>query len=225
MASFERTATDTQDWDRRKNPVSQWNRRRKWSLFQREFSPSADWKVLDVGYSDEEFQETDNFIEKHYPYPEQLTALGVDEPKRFPERYPTVRVVHYDGVTFPFEDDEFDLVWSNAVIEHVGPRDRQLNFLREIRRVGKRAIVTTPNRHFPVEVHTRTPFLHFLPEPVFHAYLKLIGKDWAAKDYMWLLSKSDLKGLLAEAGITRYRLVQNKFAGFTLDFVVLIDGE
>ncbi len=64
-------------------------------------------------------------------------------------------------------------MWSNAVLEHVGTRDDQLLFLREVRRVGRRVFLTTPNRHFPVEVHTRTPLLHWLPKPVFERYLRL----------------------------------------------------
>jgi len=37
-------------------------------------------KVLDVGFLDLEYSSTYNFIEKHYPYPERLTALGVQVP-------------------------------------------------------------------------------------------------------------------------------------------------
>ena len=94
-------------------------------------------RLLDVGFSEEEYGSSDNFIEKHYPYPEMLTALSVDIPAKFKRRYPKVTVVHYDGRVFPFEDKTFDVLWSNAVIEHVGARNKQLNFLREIKRVSK----------------------------------------------------------------------------------------
>jgi SAM-dependent methyltransferase len=221
-----------EDWQRRREQsvsntasrVSLWNRRRKWALFEREMRPNVGMRVLDIGYSEVEHQNADNFIEKYYPYPENLTALGVDEPKQFHVRYPQVKVVQYDGVIFPFEDNAFDVVWSNAVIEHVGDRDRQLQFIREIKRVSTRAFITTPNRHFPLEIHTRTPLLHFLPLSMFEAYLRVIGKGWATEDYMRLLSSRDLRKLLSEAEIASWRIVKNRLGVFTLDFVVLIDA-
>ncbi len=62
----------------------------------------------------------------------------------------------------------FDVVFSNAVIEHVGDRERQEALVREALRVGRRVFVTTPNRWFPIEVHTRLPFVHWLPDELAH---------------------------------------------------------
>jgi SAM-dependent methyltransferase len=184
------------------------------------FQPTPALRVLDVGYSDEEYSETDNFLEKHYRWPEQITALGIETPDRFRTRYPQVDVVQYDGDDFPFDDNEFDVCWSNAVIEHVGNRERQLKFLSEINRVARSAYITTPNRFFPIEVHTRTPLLHFLPKPMFDGYLRRVGMDWAAGDYMHLMSRSDLTRLLTTAGISGYDLHLNRLGPFVLDFVV-----
>ena len=55
-------------------------------------------------------------------------------------------------------------MFSNAVIEHVGGRAEQRRFVDESLRVAPRAFVTTPNRWFPVEVHTRLPLVHWLPD-------------------------------------------------------------
>ena len=35
--------------------------------------------------------------------------------------------------------------------------------MHELCRVSKRVFVTTPNRMFPLEVHTLLPFVHWLP--------------------------------------------------------------
>lgn len=205
--------------------LSAWNRGRKWRLFEKA-APSAfvEGRVLDVGYTNREYSPGDNFMEKHFPHPERLTALGVEPHDEFSSRYPEVEVVRYDGGRFPFEDGRFDVVWANAVLEHVGGRGDQLHFLREVRRVGRRAFVTTPNRHFPIEVHTRIPLLHFLPERVFEGFLRATGRGWAAGGYMRLLSASDLKSMLAEAGLVpaEYSLHRNRLGPFTLDFVVVI---
>lgn len=201
--------------------ISAYNRRRKWRLFQAAFPPRPDFSILDVGFSEKEYAPTDNFLEKNYPYPDKITALGVDKPRDFGHRYPRVRAVQYDGEKFPFADKSFDLAWSNAVLEHVGSREAQRRFLSEINRVSKRAFLTTPNRLFPIEVHTRTILLHLLPRPFFHRYLKLIGKSWAAGDYMHLLSLGEIKRLLSEAGIKEYRIIKNRLGGFILDFIII----
>jgi hypothetical protein len=75
-----------------------------------------------------------------------------------------VRTVRADGRELPFADGEFDVGFSNAVIEHVaGGRPGQRRFAHELCRVARRVFVTTPNRFFPLEVHTLVPFAHWLP--------------------------------------------------------------
>lgn len=201
--------------------ISAYNRQRKWKIFQALIQPTAATSILDVGFSDQEYSSTDNFLEKNYPYPEMITALGIDEPGEFTGRYPLVKAVHYDGKTFPWTDQSFDLCWSNAVLEHVGSRADQLMFIKEIKRVSRQAFITTPNRYFPIEVHTRTPLLHFLPKPLFDSYLRLIGKQWATGSYMNLLSLAEIKELLRLAKVKDYRIIKNKFLGFTLDFIIV----
>lgn len=150
-----------------------------------------------------------------------ITALGIDTPKEFPLRYPSAKVVQYEGSEFPFSNQEFDICWSNAVIEHVGNTERQVLFIKEIKRVSRKAFITTPNKHFPVELHTRTPLLHYLPKTWFDKYLRLIGKTWASGDYMNLLSKSDLLKLLEKADIMEYRIIANYFFGFPIDYIII----
>ena len=41
---------------------------------------------------------------------------------------------------------------------------------REVKRVSRGAFMTTPNRLFPVDLHTRTPLLHYLLKSVFDQY-------------------------------------------------------
>jgi hypothetical protein len=46
-------------------------------------------------------------------------------------------------------------------------------------RVARRAFVTTPNRWFPLEVHTRLPLVHWLPDRVANRAYDLARKPWA----------------------------------------------
>lgn len=59
--------------------ISLYNRTRKLRLFLDLVKPGPETRVLDVGYTDEEYRPMDNLLEKCYPYPEKITALGVED--------------------------------------------------------------------------------------------------------------------------------------------------
>jgi hypothetical protein len=146
--------------------VSMRSRERKLERFLELFEPGPETTVVDVGVTDAPFGDgaTDNFFEALYPWPGQITAVGHTELDRFAAAFPSVRAVRADGRELPFADGEFDLGFSNAVIEHVaGGRDGQRRFVHELCRVAHRVFVTTPNRFFPLEVHTLVPLAHWLP--------------------------------------------------------------
>ena len=203
--------------------VSGYNRARKYALFLECLKPTQSDKLLDVGYADQEYSLNDNYIEKHYPHPNNITALGILEPSQFKIRYPEVVTVRYDGSTFPFDNGQFEIGCSNAVLEHVGDTSTQTLFLSELTRTCKRVFVTTPNRFFPIETHTRVPLLHWLPKAWFDRVLLLLGKSWATGNYMNLLSERDLKRLLNRADVIHYKIFRNRYFLFTLDFVVICE--
>ena len=178
--------------------ISLRSRQRKLRLFLDQLQPSADTSVLDVGADELGFGDGDgcatmNFFEERYPWPERVTALGVHEGKGFRERYPHIRYVQGDACALPFPDGSFDIVFSNAVIEHLGGRARQRQFVSEALRVGRRVFITTPNRRFPVEVHTRLPVVHWLPDAVSHRVYRAAGKAFATD--VDLLTKRSLASL------------------------------
>ena len=146
--------------------VSLRSRERKLRLFLDLMGAGPDSTVVDVGVTDAPFGggSTDNFFEALYPWPERITAVGHTELDAFAAAFPAVRAVRADGRDLPFADGEFDLGFSTAVVEHVaGGRDGQRRFVHELCRVSRRVFVTTPNRWFPIEVHTLRPFVHWLP--------------------------------------------------------------
>jgi hypothetical protein len=58
-----------------------------------------------------------------------------------------------------YRDKEFDIAFSNSVIEHVGNDLRIRQMADEVRRVG-RNYLQTPNYYFPLEPHFFFPFFH-----------------------------------------------------------------
>lgn len=61
-----------------------------------------------------------------------------------------------------FRDREFDVVFSNAVINLMPSWQDQCRMSQEVKRVGKRFFVQSPNRYFPLDWRTLVPFFHFL---------------------------------------------------------------
>jgi hypothetical protein len=62
------------------------------------------------------------------------------------------------------EDNSFDIVFSNSVIEHVGPPEKQAAFAAEVRRIAPAYFVQTPSIHFPLEAHTGLPLWWYFPK-------------------------------------------------------------
>jgi SAM-dependent methyltransferase len=179
--------------------ASLWNRRRKLRLFMQAMRPGPETTIVDVGVGDTGFgtepgvAASHNFFEALYPWPERITAVSDVPLPHFAAEFPRVQTVTASGTDLPFEDDAFDIAFSNAVLEHVGGRDEQRKFVAELCRVAPRVFVSTPNRWFPVETHTLVPFAHWLPrrarDRVFNT---LRRRAWEGVE---LLSKGELLAL------------------------------
>lgn len=77
-----------------------------------------------------------------------------------------IRTFVGDGCALVFPDKSYDIAFSNSVIEHVGPWERQQAFAKEIRRIGNAIWVQTPAFECPIEPHYLAPFVHWLPKSV-----------------------------------------------------------
>jgi SAM-dependent methyltransferase len=201
--------------------ISLRSRRRKFGLFMETMVPTAETTVLDIGVDDFAFGElsvnegsceTLNFFEEMYPWRERLTAVGLHDGERFRSSYPEARYVQGNALELPFEDESFDVVFSNAVIEHVGGEVEQRRFVAEALRVGRRAFITTPNRWFPVEVHTRLPLVHWLPDAASHRAYDLARKPWAKQNR-----------LLGPRSFARLFPGDVKIVNFGLSLVAVVD--
>ena len=151
------------------------SRTKKFRLLESVFTPRPSDRVLDVGASGDVFLRYT--FEDVYPYPGRVVAGGYDRHEVLTARqcYPLPQYVVFDGCSLPFSDRSFDLVFSNAVIEHILGAGRQERFAQEIMRVGKSWFVTTPNYWFPFESHYHLPFIQFLPHGVAREYNRLLG--------------------------------------------------
>jgi hypothetical protein len=99
-----------------------------------------DWSIL----GNIEIVLLNTFVQEHLPPP----FLSVVADARDLSRY---------------GDREFDVVYSNSVLCHVGAFSDRVRMAREIRRVGRSYFVQTPNPGFIIDWRTLIPFFHFLP--------------------------------------------------------------
>ena len=123
-------------------------------------------------------------------------------------------------------DRAFDVVVSNSVIEHVGTVDDQRAVAGEIRRVGLRYYVQTPNRRFPVDPHYLIPLFHLLPRSIQVWLLRHFDIGWLTRapsreeaeriiDSIRLLTAQDLRALFPDGTLWRER-----FLGLTKSLVI-----
>ncbi len=156
-------------------------------------APTPTDTILDVGVSDV-VTDSANVLERRYSPQERITAVGLGAGRDFTATFPKVRYRRIiPNEPLPFEDGTFDVVTSNAVIEHVGSLENQRFFVSELLRVGGRVFITAPHRYFPVEPHTGIPFLHW-SDASFKLACGWLGKEkWVEAENLILMTQQRLK--------------------------------
>jgi hypothetical protein len=163
--------------DRLKNNVALTARRRIFDLFMRELHPRPDERVADFGVSGHQDHPVHYFFESWYPHRQNLTAIGraVEDANWLPRSFPGLSFLEADLRSIPLPDNYFDAGLCNAVVEHAGMSSDQGALVTEVCRVCKRVLFTTPNKQFPIELHTFLPLVHWLPDPAFRRTLRRLG--------------------------------------------------
>jgi len=177
-------------------------------------------RILDVGGTQEFWEKTDligksdieitlvNLAREVAPYTNIVSVIG--DAKNLQQ----------------FKDKEFDIVFSNSVIEHLGEYDHQYQAANEIMRVGKRYFVQTPNKYFPLEPHFLFPFFQFLPLLCKVLLVRHFNFGWYRGPnrenearLIRLLTEKELKKMFPAGTIYR-----EKILGLTKSFIVYGGG-
>lgn len=148
------------------------------------------------------------------------TPLPSELPQRFNATFGDARDLSC------FEDQSFDIVFSNSVIEHVGRLQEQQRMAREILRVGKHCFIQTPNRFFPLEPHFLVPLWQFFPMGLRARILCMHSVGWVKKqnslfdatiqvEEIRLLTEREMRTLFPDASLQR-----EKAFGLTKSFMV-----
>jgi len=151
-------------------------------------------RILNVGASGTSIGLPEQ-LESFYPYRSQITGGGVSfaDVQDYRDSFPGVQAAVFDGCALPFADKCFDIVYSNAVLEHLPGDESVKRFAKEVQRVGKGWFVTTPNFWYPVDPHYHLPFVQLLPESAQRDLVRRLGKT--PYEHLHLLTSRQLRKL------------------------------
>jgi SAM-dependent methyltransferase len=196
--------------------ISRYFRRARMAAFATTYGITGAESVIDVGGYEANWQ--------LLPVIPQVLLVNLEDETWRRDQFTKVKG---DGCDLHYPDGSFDIAYSNSVIEHVGPWRKQLEFSREIRRVGLRYYVQTPYRHFPVEPHYLMPFIHYMPAGIQKRLIRWATPlGWATRprqawidqfvDDTRLLTKCEFKRLFPDAVI-----IEERFWGLTKSLIAV----
>ena len=215
------------------------SRERRAAIFRNLFPLDRDTKILDLG------SETGANIKAVLagtpvrPRNVHIADIDAHAVTQGAREFGFTPVVIGEAEALPFPDGFFDIVYCSSVIEHVtvpktiiwdlrsgrefraASRERQKAFANEIKRLGKRYFVQTPNRHFPIESHTWLPFVGWLPRRLLIPTLRLSNLFWVktANPDFHLLDRKEMSRLFEGA-----RIVEERAFGLTKSLIAVNTG-
>jgi ubiquinone/menaquinone biosynthesis C-methylase UbiE len=180
-------------------------------------------KVLDVGTTPLTHKHENFFIHK-YPYKQMITCLSNQKLNALKKILPKIKLLRGDARKIKIKNNKFDLVYSNATIEHVGKFKNQIKFIKEALRVSKKIVfISTPNKYFPIELHTFLPLIHFLPQKYYRFILRKLGLNFFAEEKnLNLLSANNIKNICKILKIKKFKIIKLKFLLFTSNLILII---
>jgi hypothetical protein len=198
-------------------------RARRWEDLCERFPRLSEMRILDLG------GRVSNWVAAPV-CPAQVVILNIEDQ---PESFDRFEVINGDACSPPnkLRSEQFDLVYSNSVMEHVGGHYRRQQFADTVQRSGSRHWIQTPYRYFPIEPHWIFPGMQFLPMSTRSAISARWPLGWAHQlsdppkgkaahvtlaMEVELLSKTELRRYFPESAV-----IGERFAGFTKSLIAV----
>jgi ubiquinone/menaquinone biosynthesis C-methylase UbiE len=186
-------------------------------LIDKNFPKNQIIRVLDVGGTGYFWKDRKLFHSGRL----QITLLNLEAENHLPNGIKSISGNATD--LSEFEDNHFDLVFSNSVIEHLYTWENQQKMAKECMRVCKNYFIQTPNKHFMIEAHYAIPFIQYMPKRLTYSILTKTRlsrmRKWAphdAEQYLKeirLINKSEMEQLFPNA-----KIYKEKMLGMTKSF-------
>jgi hypothetical protein len=189
-------------------------RMRRWEMFRDAFPRIEDQRLLDLGGTVESWRRAP-------VRPRHVTVLNLFEPGESNEDW-IVPVTGdacsaADALADAKVETNFDVVFSNSLIEHVGGHARRQELARQVNQLAPHHWVQTPYRYFPLEPHWLFPGMQFMPAaarvkiathwPLVHT--KPANSDDARNEVLWteLVSITEMRDYFPTSTIRHERVL------------------
>ena len=201
------------------------NREKIHDIFKKHLDYSDNDSLIDVGTTPS-LNDSHNLILQKTINNNQVTSFSNLDCKILHKKFSNIKeFITGNAIDNNLPDKSFEIVYSSATIEHVGSKENQLLFVSECVRIAKKSVfITTPNRYFPFDLHTKIPFIHFLPKNLHRRLLKIIGLSFfSMEENLNLLSKKDLINICKKLRVKNFYIVKHKFCFFTSNLILIIN--
>ena len=181
--------------------------------------------ILDIGTTPS-LDEEQNVILTKTINNKNIICISNQDCKILSQKYPHIKeFVIGNAIKMNFQNDTFDIVHTNATIEHVGSYQNQISLIRETLRVSKKHVfIQTPNRFYPIDFHTTLPLIHWLPKNIHRKILKILGLNfYASEKNLNLLSEKNLKNMCKELNLKKFKIIKHKLFFLTSNLILIIE--
>ena len=180
--------------------------------------------IIDIGTTPS-LDTVQNIILSKIKDNKNITCLSNLDCKILLKKYPNIKkIITGDGRNNNLPKNSFDIVHSNATIEHVGSYKKQLLFIKECIRISKKYVfIQTPNRFYPLDFHTILPLIHWLPKNIHRKILRFIGLNfYSLEKNLNLLSISDLRNFCNRLRIKNYEIIKYRLFFMVSNLILVI---
>ena len=202
-----------------------YNRQKIHKIFLKETGYNLNSTLLDIGTSNTE-DINHNIILQKTSNNHNIFSLSNTNLNNIEDKYSNVKKFYKaDGKNTGLESNGFDIVYSSATIEHVGSIENQIQFIKELYRLSKKTtFITTPNRFYPIDFHTKLPFIHWLPKKIHRRLLNILGlKFYAKESNLNLLNYKNILHIMNLLRIRNYKIIKYKFLFLNSNIIIIIN--
>ena len=180
-------------------------------------------KILDVGTAPI-LESHENIIFHRYKWRKKITGFSNQNCNILKKKFKLNKFIKGNAKNMMLKDNSFDISFCSATIEHVGNYKSQKKLISELYRVSRKFVfLTTPNRSFPVDFHTKLPLLHLLPKKIHRKILKFFKLNYfASEKNLNLLFSKDIIRICRDLKIIDYKIVYNKFIFLRSNIILII---
>lgn len=198
-------------------------RKQIFKIFLENIKIKKTYKVIDIGTTAVDSL-SENYFLHNYPYKKNITCFSNQKLKILKKKYPFLKIKQGDGRRTNLPSNSYEIVHSNATIEHVGSFYNQSMFVKELYRISKKFVfIQTPNRFFPIDFHTLIPFIHLLPKNLHRKILKIIGLNFISKEEnLNLLTINDLLKICINEKFKNFYIKKIKIFGLTSNIILVL---